>query len=708
MPDDGDRRGPVVRNEVSGTASNIVQAHSIGSVTFAAAPAPSAVPRQVPAPPAGFVDRAVVLERLAQMSDQLGTGERPAVVAMRGLPGVGKTAVLRAAAARLRDRFPDGVLHAEFGPLRERGSAAVSDVAAGMLRALGTAEQWIPADFVGRTDLLRSMTADSRLLVVLDDVGHDAQVTALLPNSGRSMVLVAGNRTLEGLLVDGAVDIELRPLEAKHAVDLLARLCPDGRITAQPAEARTLVDLCDRLPLAVRVAGVRLATHPAWSVERLVAMLSDRAAVLDELVASGAARVRAVFDLAYEDMPELTARVYRMVGLLVGPHFSAEVVAAMVSSGSAARVLDELCQWSVLEELPGGVFQMHRLVRLHALGCAEAEDSPQQRVEVLGRALRWWLLGAVTADVAVTGWERLRVADPRSIVTESVVLPSPATALDWLEREHDNLTGLLRAAVDNGWYGEASQLFEAMFAYYDNRQPLAAWIEAGSMAVTAAQRSGNRVAEARARCQLAKALQKNEQFVDAHAQLDTARSLAADLDDRLFASTLDFTGNVFLNEDDCATALEYFQQALAINQRLGRRRGTALLWWLCGRALAGLARAEEALEALTTARSIMETADGASMVPRILLSIGSAFLDLSRPRDARQAADSALALARDTGLTAVEADALEVLARVAHDLGDLEAERDCLRQAETAYAKMASPRAARVHARLVNPDRPSA
>jgi tetratricopeptide (TPR) repeat protein len=548
------------------------------------------------------------------------------------------------------------------------------------------------------------MTANARLLLVLDNVSQDAQVTALLPNSPRSMVLAAGNRTLESLLLDGAIDVELRSLDQSHAVELLTAMCPDGRIAAEPEQAQVLVSLCARLPLALRVVGVRLASHPTWTLSRLVGELSDLSEMLDELVSDGAPVVRAVFDLVYDDMPEATTRVYRMLGLLVGPHFSVEVVAAMAELPvrTVRRVLDELVRLNMVEERVDGGFQLHRLVRLHALGRSLAEDTDEERVAVLRRALRWWLAGAVAADVAVTGWERLRVADPRKLLGDAVVDLTRAVALDWLEREHASLIGLMRAAAEHEWHDEVGQLFEALYAYYDNRQPLAAWIEAGELAVATAQRSGNKAAEARTRCQLARALQLSERFADARAHLTVARTLADDIDERLFASTLDFTGNVCLAEGDYETALAYFQRALAINRRLGRARGTALLCWLSGQALAKLGHTGEALRTLAEARALMQAADAASLLPQVVLSIGDVLLDADRVDEASTTADEARELARASGLTAAEADALVLLARIARSAGDGEAERDWLRQAHAVFARMGSPRAARIHAELAD------
>lgn len=691
----------MVHNDMSGSAGNVVQAGNVGVINFGNAQAPDALPRQIPPPPDRFVNRTEPLSRIEKLSERpVADHRRPAVVAIHGMPGVGKTALLLTAAARLGARFPDGTLHADFGPLRHRGGAAVGDVVADLLRGLRVADDWIPAEFSGRVALFRSMTADARVLIVLDNVWRDAQVTSLLPNSPHSMVLAAGNHTLEELLLDGAVDVGLRSLDERYGVELLARMCQDGRIAAEPAQARALVALCDRLPLAVRVSGALLAAHPTWPVARLVDELSDLSEMLDELVSGGQPVVRVVFDLVYEDMPAATARVYRLLGLLAGPHFGADVVAAMAELPvrPVRRMLAELVRLNMVEERADDTYQLHRLVRLHALRRSEEQDTDAERAAVLRRALRWWLTGAVAADVAVTGWDRLRVADPRSVLGDTPVDLPRAAALDWLAREHPSLIGLLRAAVDHEWHDEAGRLFEALYAYYDNRQPLVAWIAAGELAVLSAQRSANKAAEARTRCQLARALQLSERFADAHVHLTAARALASDLDDRLFASTLDFTGNVCLAEGDYATALTYFRQALDINQKLGRQRGTALLSWLTGQSLAKLGRTAEALDTLKQASALMLAADAASLVPKVVLSIGELLLDTDQVEEAGAAANEARELARASGLTAAEADALVLVARVARRSGDVDAERTALRAAESAFATMGSPLAARIHA----------
>jgi len=123
-------------------------------------------------------------------------------------------------------------------------------------------------------------------------------------------------------------------------------------------------------------------------------------------------------------------------------------------------------------------------------------------------------------------------------------------------------------------------------------------------------------------------------------------------------------------------------------------------YWLSGRALDKLGRIDEALDALAKARTAMESADAKSMVPRVVLTTSEVLLAAGRIERAAAAADTALELTRESGLHAVAADALLVRARIAGRGGDVAAEQDYLSQAEAAYARMGSPRAARIHAQL--------
>jgi tetratricopeptide (TPR) repeat protein len=683
----------MVHNEMSGWAQTVIQAGTL-SATFVVPPKRPSARRQDMAPPsANFINRTEQIALIREECERCRTtpGHTPPVIVVRGLPGVGKTALLRKIVAIIGASFAGGVLFVDF---------------AGLLLAIGADESWIPVDFDQRVALWRTMTADRRLLLVLDNVTDEAEVAPLMPNSGTSMVLVGGVRIIEGLVLDGAIDVELEVLSPADSLELLAKTCPDGRVEREPEAARTLVELCGRLPLAIGVIGANLATRRAFTVSQAVEELTDQAKTLDRLSVGGRIGVRAAFDVVYRDLPATAALVYRSVGLLVGSHFEVDVVAAMcaLSKADAADALESLRQFGLVDERPDGTFALHRLLRLHALGESEQHDSGEDRTARLRGAVRWWRFAAAAADVAVTGRDRLRITDYRIVLGDAIVeLPSRA-GLAWLDREHANILGLMRACADRGWHDEIWPLFEALFALYDHRRPLASWIESGELAVTAAQATGNLRAEARVRCLLAKGCQEKKNYGDAHKHLDIARDLAARSGDTwLIASTMDFTGNVQLRQGEHAAALASFEQSLALHEELDppRPRGVAMQSMMVGRALGKLGRVDEAVVALERARGLATTINDTALLAKILLSSGRVFLDADRDAESTAVLHEALAIARSEARAAVEADTVLLLARLARRGRNAALADEYFQQATDAYQKMGSPEAASAYAEWV-------
>jgi tetratricopeptide (TPR) repeat protein len=696
--------GDGLRNDFSGTGKQVIQARDIGSVTFLEHKPEPVVPAQAPAPPEYFVDREEqrqLLRRLAETASM--SRDRPVMGVLGGMVGVGKSALLRMAAAELAPGFSDGVLHVVFGPDGQSPAAA----AAGLLEALGVPAERLPSDFAGRVALLRSLTAKQALLMLFDDVTDAAQVTALLPNSGAALVLVAGNTSLEELYVDGATRLALAPLSTEHAVALLSEICPDNRVKDAPEDSELLVELCGNLPLALRTAAARLTTRPQWTVRRLVDELRSapnrhavgRPGVLD--------RVYTVFDTVYADLPDHLRRLYRMLGVLVGVHFGAEVLAAMRGQSETDDVLDDLEKLEstdMVEARPDGSFGLHRLVRGHALRVSLREDPESERVAMLSRAVDWWLLGTTAADVAATGRQRLRIADPDRLLGAGRVDIDEPAARDWLHREQANIVAIMEAAAAQGWHDRVWQLFEAFFAYLDARRPLALWVRVARLAVESAELDRHPAAEARCRCLLGKAYQELERYSEAHVELDRARELAAGCDELVLASAYDFTGNLWLREKRPDVALDWFRKSLEINIRRGTGRGTAMQTWFVGRALGALGRVDEATMTFADASRLARAAEAANLVPRILLDTAGVLIDVGRLAEAERALAEAHALAVEFKLTAIRADVSKARGVLAERLGDVQLARTYRRQAAAEYGSMGSPRAARLLAGLTDQD----
>ncbi|GAB3939545.1 hypothetical protein GCM10027614_21980 [Micromonospora vulcania] len=163
-------------------------------------PVPQVVPRQLPAPPALFTGRT---RELARLSALLLAHDGPAGTAVvTGTGGVGKTwLALRWAHDNLH-HFPDGQLHVDLGGFgtatQEASPSAV--VVRSLLPALGVKPLEIPAEPAAQFALYRSLTADRRLLVLLDNARDAEQVRPLLPGSAGCGVIVTSRHTLPGLV----------------------------------------------------------------------------------------------------------------------------------------------------------------------------------------------------------------------------------------------------------------------------------------------------------------------------------------------------------------------------------------------------------------------------------------------------------------------------------------------------------------------------
>ena len=177
--------------------------------------------------------------------------------------------------------------------------------------------------------------------------------------------MITCRRTLPHL--DG-VHLALAPLCAADAVDLFTRVVGADRVVgpdraAGPA-ATAVVELCDRLPLAVRLAAGRLVRRPDWSVADLAARLRPEAGRLDELRFDGCG----VREWYAEVCRGPAAAVLARLGTLRAPEYRIETVAAVlgVDVRAAEAALEPLIDDRLVEARPGGRYALPGLVRAYA------------------------------------------------------------------------------------------------------------------------------------------------------------------------------------------------------------------------------------------------------------------------------------------------------------------------------------------------------
>ncbi|GAA2711334.1 MULTISPECIES: BTAD domain-containing putative transcriptional regulator [Streptomyces] len=323
--------------------------------TAAHQPAGGTVPATLPAPPADFTGRE---NETAEVVAALRAGH---TVVVTGAPGTGKSALALWTAAHLAGDFPDGLLHADLrtahGTPREP-----AEVLGLFLGALGVGPDRLPATADERGQLYRTLLAGRRVLVVLDNAADDAQVRPLLPGAGPGRTLVTGVRASLAAL-EGAHLVRLGPLEPAAAVGLLAAVAGPARLAQDPEAAARIAEYCDRLPLALRIAGARLAARPHWPAARLAARLAPEDRRLGEL-RLGSLDVRTALRTELDRLPAPAGRAFAVLAAAGLERLDAADAAALLDTGpdEAEELLEELADAGLLEGWP--LYGCAPLVRL--------------------------------------------------------------------------------------------------------------------------------------------------------------------------------------------------------------------------------------------------------------------------------------------------------------------------------------------------------
>ncbi|GAU68121.1 putative AfsR family transcriptional regulator [Streptomyces sp. NBRC 110611] len=395
------------------------------------------------------------------------------IVAVDGTAGVGKTALVVHAARALRAHHPDGCL---FVDLRTHGTdrqrLAPQRVLRRLLRSVGAADSQVPDDLDELTAAWRAATSALRLLLVLDDVPGARQVRPLLPAGPGSTVLVAGRRRLAGL--DAVRRVTLEPLPTGEGLSLLRHIVGEERADREPEATRTLVRLCDGLPLALRITGARLQTRPAWTLAYLVERMAGDERRLGELSA-GDRSVETAFRLSYEQLTPEQQLGFRTLGLSPTVEFDPLTSAAMLGwpVRDTERILESLVDASLLQQPRPGRYRLHDLVRVHARRLAEAV--PAEAGAVRTAALRLYLDAARTAgDVGAGGFPTgpqpagSRPTGPQSAGSPSAAAPFTdwENADGWLDSAGGELVDVVGYAAALGEADYACWIAEALSDYF--------------------------------------------------------------------------------------------------------------------------------------------------------------------------------------------------------------------------------------------------
>jgi DNA-binding SARP family transcriptional activator len=538
------------------------------------------VPRELPAPVPQFAGRA------AELADLTGTlqrarAQRPRAVvisAIAGMAGAGKTALAVQWAHQVADQFPDGQLHVNLQGYDPGDPVAPADALAGFLRSLGVAERDIPAGTSERAARYRSLLANRRVLVVIDNARDAEQVRPLLPGTSSCATMVTSRDALAGLVArDGARRLDLGPLPPAEAAVLLEALIGE-RVSAEPEATGTLAGYCARLPLALRVAAERAVASPGIPLAEIAAELAGQQERLDLLDAAGdpLTAVRAVFSWSVRHLDDQAARAFRLLGLHPGADFTAYSVAALAGTTlrQARALVRVLARAHLIEPAGPARYSLHDLLRAYAADQAAAADRAHERRAAIGRLFDHYL---ATAAVAASTLFRGDPDQPAHPGPAGPIPPvtTPAAALAWLDAERSALVAVAAYAADHGWSGHAIGLSATIFRYVDTGYFSYAAAVHGH-ACRAAARSGDRAAEAAALTMLgtADAAQGHLRQAAVHVEQALVR-YRADGDRIGQARALGSLGAVDFCRGRYQRSAGRHRQALAIYQETGNQAGQA-------------------------------------------------------------------------------------------------------------------------------------
>jgi DNA-binding SARP family transcriptional activator/tetratricopeptide (TPR) repeat protein len=570
-------------------------------------------PRQ-PAPRSGRAARSTLphrtrdftgrAEEIATVLAEAGdSGSTLPLCMIDGMGGVGKTALAVHLAHCLARQYPDGQYYIDLHGFSTGVDPLTPDAALDiLLEVTGTPAEAIPATLPGKSARWRAELAGKQVVLVLDNAVNVDQVLPLIPATEGVFVLITSRRRLTGLA--GAFPLPLDVLPRDDAVALFTQVAGPRPTSIQPGAVATAVDLCGRLPLAIRIAAARLRQRTGWTVDDLV----DRLRTYDTRVRFLSTQERsvvAVLALSYRYIEPAQQRVFRLLSLHPGADFDVPAVAALaeLDIADAERFLDQLFDDNLVLHDRDDRFRLHDLVRDCAYGLLEEHDDVKTRRQAQHRLLDYYLHAAKvwSRDMAV-GAFRFR---PTITCRPRYVPPaeSDQAGIALLGLEHRNLIVIAQYASTHGWHVHAWQLPCVLQPYLKLQNYAGAGVELFEAALRAARTVGDRAGE---------------------------------------SAALTGLGLIHRERGPNSRAHSLFEQAIAISRERGDRYVETYQLGDLAVVQALDDRLEKAYETLYIAREMATEPDSSEAYSAIVNNLGTVCRDLGRYAEARRHFEEAL------------------------------------------------------------------
>jgi tetratricopeptide (TPR) repeat protein len=612
----------------------------IGDV-FQSVAVPAAALHQLPPPPGDFTGRKAELEELIQAIEQGGV----TISGLRGMGGIGKTALALKLADELRERYPDAQIYLDLKGTSEK-PVTTAEAMAHVVRAYRPTAQ-LPDEEAELAGLYRSVLDGQRALLLMDNAASAAQVALLAPPDSCVMLVTARQRfVLRGWVAKDLATLAPEEARALLLLRLAARI--DG-------EADEIARLCGYLPLALCAAGGMLAACEDLAPHRYAEQLRDERQRLERLGKEGVEiGVEASFNLSYASLEGEAARVFRQLAVFPSS-FDAAAEESVCKDPEHAR-LSELLRRSLVEyDSAAERYRLHDLMRLFAA----ARRSEQERDEAERRHTAHYLEVASAAnDLYLKGGEAI-LKGLRLFDTEwANIRAGQAWAAAHANEDEE------AAKFCSDYPGRSWELLDLRLHPREHIK----WLEA---ALAAARRLKDRLREGAPLGNLGIAYQELGEPSRAIQYYEQALAVEREIGDREGeGKALGNLGLAYADLGEARRAIEYYKQQIIITREIGYRRGEGNALGNLGNAYLALGEPRRAIQYHEQALAIHREIRDRRGEGQDLGNLGLAYAHLGEPRRAIEYYEKSLIIAREIGDRRGEGQDLGNLGIAYQELGE--------------------------------------
>ena len=556
----------------------------------------------LPPRPLGFVGRTTDLEKLRAMPAS-GT----VLTGLRGMGGIGKTALGIVLAYEWLPRYPDAQLFLD-GRGTQANPPSAGDLLSQVIQILHPQEK-LPDDPAQLKAIYYDVLRNKKVLILLDNALDAAQAKPLIPLEDCALIVTSRHNFMLGNHAPYPVG-RLPDTEATNLLrDHYAQLTDD--------DAALLVKICAGLPLALQIAGSHLELDASERngtpnvAAYLKALRGGRLATLNaNAPEAGEITISETLRLSEAQLPAAERAAWRNLGVFTA---SFDARAAQAIAGAEETMLDHFVRRSLLECEGADRYKLHDLAADYAR--AQLGEAPLTALHL-----------AHARHFTAVGEEADQLYNTKGKHIEGLTL----------------------------FDGERAQL-EAAYAWLATRDDAAA-AQPMIVLVNAVVYTGQTLR-----------FHPRQRIAWLESQLRAARLLK---DKRHEGSALGNLGNAYADLGDARKAIEYHEKALIIDREIGDRRGEGQDLGNLGLAYADLGDARKAIEyhnqRLFIAREIGDRLGEGNA----LGNLGLAHHSLGDARKAIEYYEQQLDITREIGDRRGEGSAMGNLGVVHKNLGD--------------------------------------